>query len=1234
MKRIAVLKLVWGIISCSIVSAQQYTVSTLAGSGSAAYTDGIGTATSFNEPGGIALDTSGNLYVSDGNNNCIRKIVVSTGIVTTFAGSGAAGRADGVGTAATFNFPGGLTIDNSGNMYVADTWNHLIRKIAIATGLVSTVAGSGLATYVDGVGSVAAFYNPGGITVDNSGNLYVADTFNNRIRKIIISSEEVSNLAGSGLAAYIDGVGTAAAFNYPWGITIDTSGNLYVGDSINNLIRKIVISTGAVETLAGSGVGGYADGVGTAASFHNPDGIAIDTSGNLYVGDGINNLIRKIVISTRQVLTVAGSGSAAYADGTDAAASFNYPIGIVVDDVGNLYVADTYNHRIRMILSSTNQQYTISTLAGSGLPTQMDGVSTAASFYHPYGITADTSGNMYVADTYNHCIRKIIVSLGFVTTLAGSGVAGFADGVGTKASFNQPCGVVADNSGNLYVADNVNHRIRKIITSSGLVSTFAGSGSVAFSDGIGAAASFYHPFAIVIDISGNMFVADSYNHCIRKITISSGLVSTVAGSRSAGFVDGVGAAASFNYPQGITVDDSGNLYVADSSNNCIRKIIISSGLVSTLAGSGSVGNMDGIGTVASFNNPVGIRIDTSGNLYVADASSNLIRKIVVSSRFVLTMAGSGSAAYADGVGTLAAFNYPSDIFFDSSGNLYVADTFNNRIRVVTINSPLSAASSSPHLDSQWIVSTIAGSGVLGYADGVGTAASFNIPVEIKVDGSGHLYVADSFNNRIRKIVAGVVSTLAGSGTAAYVDGVGTEASFNYPTGIAIDDFGNLYVADTSNNCIRKIVISTGEVSTVAGSGSVAYADGVGATASFSSPQGITVDDSGNLFIADSGNHRIRKIVISSGLVSTIAGTGSGGYADGVGTAASFYYPYGITVDRIGNLYLADTYDFRIRKVVISTGEVSTIAGSGVADFIDGVGTAASFNGPYGITADGSGNLFVADTKNQRIRKIVISTGMVSTIAGSGLVGWADGAVTTASFYYPEGIAVDSSGSLYVVDTCGRIRKIAPVDCSPGYYYSSFGSGITCAPCSGGTFSSSPNSISCNVCPSGQTSLPGASACSSCPAGSFTSIIDTRCVVCAPGFYSPTAGSSSCSACNSGLWSPAGSSQCNPCPAGYFSFNGQYTCLPCPAGLMSSSGASQCSSCPAGTYSPAGASICSPCPAGTYSFSCLGTCSYCPSGLYSLSGMSICSACPAGKSSIGGASSCTKTVGNTTYTCFG
>lgn len=324
-------------------------------------------------------------------------------------------------------------------------------------------------------------------------------------------------------------------------------------------ILTVISNAQTVTTLAGSSQG-FADGTGAFAQFYNPTGVATDAAGNVYVADYENNKIRK-VSPTGEVSTFAGS-SQGFADGMGAEAQFYFPSGVATDSAGNVYVADTFNNRIRKITPDGM----VTTLAGSSQGF-VDGTLLTAKFFRPYGVTTDIAGNVYVADGANHKIRKITIA-GIVSTLAGS-TQGFNDGIGTAARFNLPIGVTADASGNVFVADYFNHKIRKI-TPTGVVSTFAGSTSGA-ADGTGILAQFNLPYGVAIDNAGNIYVGDVFNSKIRKIS-PIGVVSTFAGSGNYGSSDGIGIAAEFFRPNGVATDSAGNVYVADTNNNLIRKI--------------------------------------------------------------------------------------------------------------------------------------------------------------------------------------------------------------------------------------------------------------------------------------------------------------------------------------------------------------------------------------------------------------------------------------------------------------------------------------------------------------------------------------------------------------------------------------------------------------------------------------------------------------------------------------
>ena len=663
---------VWAAVLCMVGAshAQQSYWSTFAGNSKGpGFSDG--TVARFQYPRGMGADSSGNLYVADTNNHTIRKITPA-GVTTTLAGSPlVAGSTNGTGSAARFNFPQCVAVGPDNAIYV--TQNHMVRKITSA-GVVSTLAGSPTASgTTNATGTTARFNIPFGVAVDPSGNVFVADSGNQTIRKIT-SSGLVTTFAGTARSSgSTDGTGSAARFNNPAGLATDAAGNVYVADSNNQTIRKIT-PAGVVTTLAGTvGSSGTVDGSLSTARLNYPEHLVLDSAGNLYVVEYA--AIRKVT-PAGSVTTLAGTNLGGRANGAGTVARFSSPYGITRDASGNIFVVDSDNHSIRRIASDLM----VTTFAGGYTDSgSTDGTVTDARFQSPIAGTADSGGNLFIADYANHTIRKI-TSAASVSTFAGTaGLSGSTNGTGPAARFNTPAGAVAGPGGILYVADYGNHTIRKI-TSTGQTTTFAGSPGASGSANGTTAARFNQPRGLAIDVSGTVYVADYSNHIIRKIT-SAGAVTTLAGSAgSAGSTNGNGAAARFNFPFGIAVDASGNVFVSDWGNHTIRKIT-SSGDVTTLAGTAlTSGSADGTGSAARMNRPCGITLDSTGNLYVADRFNHTIRKLT--SAGVMTTVGGLAAEnglIADGVGSAARFQFPSAVWVDAANNLYVADSNNERI---------------------------------------------------------------------------------------------------------------------------------------------------------------------------------------------------------------------------------------------------------------------------------------------------------------------------------------------------------------------------------------------------------------------------------------------------------------------------------------------------------------------------------------------------------------------------
>lgn len=598
------------------------------------------------------------------------------GLQLLAGGLGGAGTVDGVGANARFCSPTGAVSDGQGNLYVADYCNHVIRKVAIADGATTTLAGQAQESGIDdGPGAAARFAAPAGVAYDGHGNLFVTDSGTNLIRKVVIATAEVTTVAGTlEQSGSVDGIGTKAAFSSPFGIVHDKSGALYITEVGTHVIRKLALATGAVTTVAGSaGHSGFRDGTGTSALFSSPKGIAVDATGALLIADASNQAIRKVVPATGEVTTV---------DKTN----FPAPSALAGDDNGALHVTDSSDMTLQRLVLATGA---VSLVAGErGQGGANDGTGAAAHFLAPAGVALDGAGNALLTDG-SHTIRKVVLATGAVTTVSGQArQPGDRDGIGGQARFQAPAGLVNDGQGHLLVADSSNHTIRKVEIATGAVTILAGAaGRCDVADGAGADARFCSPAALALDGTGNLFVADSSNHAVRKIVLSTAQVSTIAGyPRVSGSSDGSGAAARFNGPMGIAADDTGTVYVADSDNDTIRKITVASGMVTTLAGAaGQTGGDDGIGSQARFNRPFALVLDGAGALFVGDTDNDTVRRINLVTAQVTTIAGSaGNSGNEDGIGADARFSGLHALALDGAGGLFVADYYNRLVRKLVL----------------------------------------------------------------------------------------------------------------------------------------------------------------------------------------------------------------------------------------------------------------------------------------------------------------------------------------------------------------------------------------------------------------------------------------------------------------------------------------------------------------------------------------------------------------------
>ncbi len=801
----------------------------------------------------------------------------------------------------------------------------------------------------------------------------------------------ITTIAGNGTAGYAGdgGAATSAELNRTEGVAIDSAGNVYIADWQNNRVRKVDSATGIITTIAGNGTAGYAGdgGAATSAELKGPTGVAVDSTGNVYIADQANNRIRKVNAGTGVITTVAGTGTAAFSgDGGPATSAAMYsPTDLTLDSAGNLYISDNANARIRKVAAGTG---VITTYAGNGTAgfTGDGGAATSADLNQPAGIAIDSAGNLFIADVTNNRIRKVAVGTGVITTYAGNGVAGFAGdgGAATSAKFNTPARLALDKAGDLFIADQSNNRVREIFQATGIITTIAGDGTAGFSGdgGPGTLAALDAPIGIAIDSSNNFYVSDFYNNRIRRLALTA--------NNFPATTIGAGSAVQNILLQTTATETITSITVPQSQGG---KQEYSIGTITgcTIGASNPAGTVCTIPITFTPAYPgrrwVPLQVVTStGNINFGLTGIGLGPLAALTPGIITTVAGNGTAGYTGdgGPATSAEINAVFRQTVDSAGNIYIAEYANNRIRKVAAGTG--------------IITTVAGNGTAGFSGDGGPATSAEIkdPQGVSVDSAGDLYIADFGNVRIRKVTAGtgIITTVAGNGISAYSGdgGPATSAGLVAPGEVITDSAGNLYITDYNGCRIRKVAAGSGIITTLAGNGTCAYAgDGGPATsAELHYPGGVGIDSAGNLYIADQYSDRIRKVATATGIITTVAGNGTQGFAGdgGPATSAKLYYPGTIAIDPADNLYFTDQFNNRIRKVDAATGVITTIAGTGQTVFSGdgGVATRANMGGPLGLSLDGQGNIYIADYGNNRIRKIDVSqsalTYPTATIVGT------------------------------------------------------------------------------------------------------------------------------------------------------------------------------------------------------------------------------------------------------------
>ena len=888
-------------------------------------------------------------------------------------------------------------------------------QASVTPGLISNVAGKGTAGYTGngGAATTAQLNLPFGSALDTADNLYIADSANQVVRRVDAQTGQITTVAGTGTEGFSgDGqAATSADLAQPSSVAIDGAGNLYIADSANDRIREVDSATGLIHTVAGGGSSPLTTGVinnalQTALSW--PRAVVADGSGDLFITEGAN--VEEVYLATGGLVGIAGTGAHGY-NGDDILASgraqLNYPWALALDAAGDLYIADRGNHRIRRLNLAAN---TITTVAGTGVAGNSGdyGAATSAELFLPSSVAVDAAGDIYIADSENARVRKVDASTGIINTVVGTTPALNAESIGdggpsTSAQLSFPVGVTLDAMGDLYVTDRLANVVRKVTASGAplqfaetsvgsksadLKATVANIGNVPLNlnsltasanygidttstcqnssllvPGSSCAVIVYAAPTVAGDPAGSLTLTDNaWNSATQQVALSIGTTGNASLTLAPASVGGSGTSspldANFTSPAAVAtvrvvtqgVEDLD--FTAAAGTNC--------------AAGSYLGGQSCRVTVEFTPKAPGMRL---GAVQLLDATGNVVYQKLLTGvgqgsqvelvpGVITTAAGNGTAGNTGdgGPATSAELTQAYGAAVDAGGNLYIADQGGHTVRRVDAKTD--------------VMTTVAGTGTEGFSgDGQpATSAQLAAPQGVAVDGAGNLYIADSANNRIRKVdaVTGIISTVAGDGAAGYSGdnqpAVGAE--LNWPFSVTVDGSGSLYIPD-ANHTVRK-VDGNGVISTVAGTGVAGLGSGVAATnAQLNNPWSVAVDAAGNLFIADRGNGRICEVDATTGVLDTIVGQGG----KKVATSDPLYLPSSVAVDAGGSVYYSVSGYGQVYKVAGTATLVTqlALAGGGASTGDGGSAYGASLTYPTGLAMDGMGNLFVTDST--RVRKV-------------------------------------------------------------------------------------------------------------------------------------------------------------------------------------------------------------------------------------------------------------------------
>lgn len=908
-----------------------------------------------------------------------------------------------------------IIIDSMGNIYAIQ--KNQIVKADPKTNQIAPVAGTGVAGFSGDGGSAihSQIQFPRSIAFDKYGDLYILDSGNGRIRKISKNFGVITTIYnelehGSPI--------NKISPNRSTFITFDSLNNLYIIQ--DNQIMKFDQGTQSISVVAGTNQWGFSGDNGPAhlAQLSGPRALVFDSLGNMYIADNNNNRIRKITHETGIITTVAGSGkdymSGDVTDGAALQATLPGFYLMAIDPFNNLYLGGGGS-----LIKFDTRSAQLTTLMNSGTGSHGDGKpASMGSFWAVYGLAVDNLGNLNFGDI--HSVRKIDKETGIVDSSLSMPIP-VVDGPIQQLDQDSPGNMIFDKSGNMYFLDSTRHRICKTNHLTGMISIVAGTGIGGFSgDGEKATkAQLNSPSRFALDSQNNLFIAEHKNHRIRRVDNITGIITTVAGNGT----DADNGAENFNIdnlsadksrlkgPSAIALDANDNIYFADY--NLLRKIDKKTNILTTI-----------VKFYHDFPDILDLAIDSKGNVYAVDAHENHIYRIDKITGVFSIVSGEGEENKADDGGPAinSQLNDPSDIVFDNLGNLYIADTQNNRIRKVDASSGK--------------ISTVAGTGKETVSrDGIpATESNLGYPRSIALDSGGNLYIAGTSDFRIRLVdkQTGIISTIAGTDVPGYNgDNISAKvAQVGFPTWLALDHQDNLYFCDQSNRRIRRIEKKTGLISTVIGDGNFELnPNGTHLNqVKIGDIYGLGFDKLGNLYFSEA--NYIRKIDKTTTILSQISGNGFHGFGGdgGHSSKSQISFPGKPVFDSLGNLFFSDGLNSRIRRIDASTGVITTIAGTGVAGYSGdgGPATLAKLQAISSLAFDPFGNLYLTESFSHRIRKIDHKTGIISTVVGTGKRRFTGDGISAkeSALNRPVAIAFDREDNLYIAEQGNhQIRKV-------------------------------------------------------------------------------------------------------------------------------------------------------------------------------------------------------------------